>query len=121
MEVVVEGPEIGRGSSEGMLLDFAKLKRAIDIIVGAWDHKTLLRAKTDRLGLLEGDYVVLGIMPTAENLAALAVRVIGSTIDWPVEPPLTGWDLIVRIWETPTSYAECSAKEAGKWLDPQRS
>jgi 6-pyruvoyltetrahydropterin/6-carboxytetrahydropterin synthase len=87
IEVTVAGPVLEGGSSDGMVIDFGDLKERIaDLVVDCMDHQYL------------ND--LFDFVPTAEALAAWSFdRLSGAGL--PV--------VRVRLWETPTSYAEVSA------------
>jgi 6-pyruvoyltetrahydropterin/6-carboxytetrahydropterin synthase len=84
----------------GMVLDFSDLKR----IVGGWidenlDHKMLLHQDDPALPMLrqQGEPVfVLGVNPTAENIARLIFDVTAER----------GFPVVeVKLWETDSCYA----------------
>jgi 6-pyruvoyltetrahydropterin/6-carboxytetrahydropterin synthase len=75
LTVTVEGPIKTDGSPEhGMVIDFARVKQALQVIHSEWDHRCLIGADDP----LERDLrafpgiVILDRQPTAENLAAIA-------------------------------------------------
>ncbi len=77
---------------DGMLVDFYDIKRAID----EWDHRHL------------NDIVTF--VPTAELLAAeMQRRIMALLNDRNVEQA----GCIVRLWETPTSWAQVGELVAG--------
>ncbi|HZK48405.1 MAG TPA: 6-carboxytetrahydropterin synthase QueD [Thermoleophilia bacterium] len=86
MEVAVEGPVDHGGPTDGMVMDFADLRaRVAELVVGPLDHRYL------------ND--LFDFAPTAEALASwamLTLREAGLAV------------VRVRLWETPTSYAEVS-------------
>jgi 6-pyruvoyltetrahydropterin/6-carboxytetrahydropterin synthase len=91
LEVTVEhddGGNIHSGSQEGMVIDFSDFKDMLNrIVVEPMDHKVLNE--------------VLPYRPTAEYMA--------KDIMWQIERALESTGLVckkVRLWETPTSYAE---------------
>lgn len=73
--------EIDGGTN--MVIDMSELKADLRKITDEWDHRYL----NDSL-----------VMPTAENLAVLVLNHL---------PPRVG-SYTVRVWETPTSFAEAS-------------
>lgn len=84
----------------GMVLDFSDLKR----IVGGWidenlDHKMILHSSDPALPMLrqQGEPVfVLGVNPTAENIARLIFDVTDEK----------GFPVVeVKLWETDSCYA----------------
>jgi 6-pyruvoyltetrahydropterin/6-carboxytetrahydropterin synthase len=94
----------------GMIMDFSRVKHlAKEHIVDAWDHAFLVyrgdRQIVDFLTSLPGHKTVqLDAVPTAENLAAIAFRVLD-----PVYQASYGNQLQlerVRIYETPNCWAD---------------
>ncbi|GAB4262599.1 MAG: 6-carboxytetrahydropterin synthase QueD [Thermoleophilia bacterium] len=87
VEVTVEGPVREAGPSRAMVMDFGELEeRVAALVVEPLDHRYL------------ND--VVDLVPTAEALAAwMFARLRDSGL--PV--------VRVRLWETPTSYAEVTA------------
>lgn len=99
-------------SEEGMVMDFSDVKAiAQKHVVEPWDHAFLVYAGdtvvADFLGSLEGHKtVVLDCVPTAENLAALAFRILE-----PAYQDTYGNNLRlerVRIYETPNNWADAA-------------
>lgn len=99
----------GTPDDRGMLLDFKHLKRALQPLVEAWDHATLI-AETDTalLELLQQTdwkHVVLPFDTTAENLSAYVADYLCETM-----PDLLRAHRVhtvrVRLAETETCYAE---------------
>ncbi len=93
----------------GMVMDFSEVKRiANSMLVEQWDHAFLVhegdRAVADFLATLPGHKtVVLPVVPTAENLAAEAFRILdaayaGACGRLRLER--------VRIYETPNNWAD---------------
>jgi 6-pyruvoyltetrahydropterin/6-carboxytetrahydropterin synthase len=112
IEITLSGEIIGtEGSAEqGMVLDFSEVKRIANaVIVDHWDHAFLVyrgdRAVVDFLASLPGHKtVVLPVVPTAENLAAEAFRLLDEAyLD-------TYGNLLrlqqVRLYETPNNWAD---------------
>ncbi len=94
----------------GMVMDFADVKRiANECVVGRWDHAFLVyRGDTQIMSLLSAipDHktVVLDVVPTAENLAAEAFRILD-----PAYRDTYGNHLRlerVRLYETPNCWAD---------------
>ena len=97
-------------SEEGMVMDYSDIKAiAQKHVIEQWDHAFLVyagdTAVADFLKTLEGHKtVVLDCMPTAENLAALAFRILD-----PAYRDTYGNNLRleqVRIYETPNNWAD---------------
>ena len=112
MEITLSGDIIqqhGR-SDEGMVMDFSDVKRiANNVLVNQWDHAFLAyqgdRAVVDFLATLpEHKTVVLTVVPTAENLAVEAFRILDAAyLD------TYGNQLRlerVRLYETPNNWAD---------------
>ncbi|WP_336727488.1 6-carboxytetrahydropterin synthase QueD [Achromobacter ruhlandii] len=99
-------------SDNGMLMDFADIKRiAKTHIVDVWDHAFLVyEGDTTVRGFLDSmpDHktVVLDRIPTAENLAAIIFEILA-----PHYHGHYGADLRltrVRLYETPNCWADCN-------------
>lgn len=89
LEVTLAGPLKTRGSSQGMVMDFADVSRLVKReIITQWDHHSL------------ND--LFSFPTTAENLALEAFRRLKAA-NLPV--------VRVRLWETTTSYAEVNAHD----------
>jgi 6-pyruvoyltetrahydropterin/6-carboxytetrahydropterin synthase len=112
MEITLSGEIIQtEGASEqGMVMDFSDVKHiALEKIANVWDHAFLVyRGDSEVLNFLNGipghKTVVLNSVPTAENLAAEAFRVLDAAyVD------VYGNHLRlerVRIYETPNNWAD---------------
>lgn len=94
----------------GMVMDFADVKRiANERVVARWDHAFLAyrgdSAVVDFLASMPGHKtVVLDVVPTAENLAAEAFRILDTAYR-----DTYGNDLRlerVRLYETPNCWAD---------------
>lgn len=112
LEVTLSGDVIRADGSpvNGMVMDFGEVKAiAKSHVVDAWDHAFLVyhgdRAVADFLASLPGHKtVVLDVVPTAENLAALAFRILD-----PLYHDSYGNHLRlerVRLFETPNCWAD---------------
>ena len=105
MEVVVVGPI----NQQGMVLDFAYIKRALKPLVEAWDHATLVYEGDERYLAFVRDmgfkHYVFPYDTTAENLARYAAdRLLTEAAE---DLAACGATLItVRVYETATAYAE---------------
>ena len=87
----------------GMIIDFKHLKKAIDDVVGIWDHSLLLYEKDPLIPCLYGMHgiklYVLPFIPTAENMGEYVGKVMNRAA--------RGYRVVaVKIYETSTSYAE---------------
>lgn len=101
-EITVAGPvqQAYGNTDDGMVVDFGVVKaRARDWIV-QHDHRFLIHKEDPRASVLmrmQGGAVVVGYVPTAENIAAdlfAWLRADGINVTR------------VRLYETPTAYAE---------------
>jgi 6-pyruvoyltetrahydropterin/6-carboxytetrahydropterin synthase len=112
LEVTLSGDVIRADGSpvNGMVMDFGEVKAiAKTHVVDVWDHAFLVyrgdRAVADFLASLPGHKtVVLDVVPTAENLAALAFRILD-----PLYHDSYGNHLRlerVRLFETPNCWAD---------------
>lgn len=112
LEVTLSGDVIRADGSpvNGMVMDFGEVKAiARTHVVDLWDHAFLVyrgdRAIADFLASLPGHKtVVLDLVPTAENLAALAFRILD-----PLYHDTYGNHLRlerVRLFETPNCWAD---------------
>ena len=128
--VTVEGPLVkGDGRSDnGMVLDFADIKRALETeIKDLFDHAfimyrgdmelwDLMRPKSPRPDLFNsvatcvvrgfGNVVLLDCIPTAENLAKVCFRRLSEVLNRPEADIKV---LQVEFWETPNSVATYSS------------
>lgn len=112
LEVTLEGEVITTPgvSEEGMVMDFSDVKKvAMERIVAPWDHAFLVyRGDTPVREFLESlpghKTVVLDFIPTAENLAAYAFRILDTAY---VDVYGNKLRLAkVRLFETPNNWAE---------------
>lgn len=97
---------------QGMVMDFSEVKRiAQSVLVDQWDHAFLVYAQdimvVEFLKTLENHKtVVLGVQPTAENLATIAFEILDQAYH-----DIYGNDLRlehVRLYETPNCWADTS-------------
>ena len=114
IEITLSGTVIDTAgaSDEGMVMDFSEVKAiAKRELVDRWDHAFLVyrgdHAVVDFLATLpEHKTVMLDVVPTAENLAAEAFRVLDAAyVD------VYGNQLRlerVRLYETPNNWADAS-------------
>lgn len=112
LEVTLSGSIIKADGApvNGMVMDFADVKRiANELVVSRWDHAFLAyrgdSVVIDFLASMPGHKtVVLDVVPTAENLAAEAFRILE-----PAYHDVYGNDLRlerVRLYETPNCWAD---------------
>lgn len=112
IEITLSGELVGTegASEEGMVMDFSDVKRiAKAVVVDHWDHAFLAyrgdHAVVDFLETLPGHKtVVLPVIPTAENLATEAFRLLDAAyLD-------TYGNRLrlerVRLYETPNNWAD---------------
>lgn len=97
-------------AEQGMVMDFSEVKHiANDVLVRHWDHAFLVYEKdhavVDFLALLPGHKtVVLPVVPTAENLATEAFRILDAAYRDTYGNQL-GLQR-VRLYETPNNWAD---------------
>jgi len=112
IEITLSGDIINKenSSENGMVMDFSDVKAiARKSVVDVWDHAFLVyRGDTEVLGFLNSlpDHktVVMDSVPTAENMAAEAFRILDSQCQ-----DFYGNHLKlerVRLYETPNSWAD---------------
>lgn len=117
IEITLSGDIItAEGSpAQGMVMDFAQVKRIAEkTLVSAWDHAFLVYSGdtpvVEFLKSLPGHKtVVLGVTPTAENLARVAFSILR-----PAYQDTYGNHLRlerVRIYETPNNWADAVREE----------
>lgn len=112
LEITLSGQIISAEgvSEQGMVMDFSAVKTiANETLVSRWDHAFLVyrgdAAVVDFLATLSGHKtVVLDVVPTAENLAAEAFRVLDAAY---VDSYGNQLRLErVRLYETPNNWAD---------------
>jgi 6-pyruvoyltetrahydropterin/6-carboxytetrahydropterin synthase len=97
-------------AEEGMVMDFSEVKSiAQAVLVDRWDHAFLVyegdRAVVEFLATLpEHKTVVLPVVPTAENLAAEAFRILGVAYRDTYGNQLRLQR--VRLYETPNNWVD---------------
>lgn len=106
LEVVLKGPVGGRPGEEGFLMDFGDFKKTVrELVVDPLDHAFLAMGNEPVLETLKqtGSKIAwLGFRSTAENLTAYICHQLKKA-GLPVHS--------VKLWETPTSWAEVLAGE----------
>lgn len=114
IEVTVSG-RITRQDGDprnGMVLDFSEIKAVVKAeIVDKWDHAFLVyredHAILDFLQTLpDHRTVILDVVPTAENLVALAFRILAPRIGEICDKQLTLES--IRLYETPNCWADAT-------------
>ena len=114
LEVTLSGSIIKADGApvNGMVMDFADVKRiANELVVSRWDHAFLAyrgdSVVIEFLASMPGHKtIVLDVVPTAENLAAEAFRILE-----PAYHDVYGNDLRlerVRLYETPNCWADAT-------------
>jgi len=114
IEVTVAGDVTRQDGNprNGMVLDFSEVKAAVRAsIVDVWDHAFLVyRGDTQVREFLDTmpDHrtVILDVVPTAENLAAEAFRLLAPRIAELCEKSLKLEN--VRLYETPNCWADAT-------------
>lgn len=107
VDVVLTGPTVEEGSSKGMVVDFYHVKQLAGELIDRLDHATLLEGSEPvfESGVLNTKRVVFGFRTTAENMSKFLTWSLATLLQ-----PYARLDL-VRLWETPTGYAECDYYE----------
>ena len=116
LHITLEGNPVDQDghAANGMILDFSDVKKlAEDHLVSKWDHAFLVYEKDTAVrdfleSLPDHKTVVLDKVPTAENLASIAFRLLKD-----VYADFYGNALAlktVRIYETPNCWAEVTAE-----------
>lgn len=100
LQVTVRGKLV-----DGMVVDFNQLKRSMEAIKAKFDHKCVLEGTSAEdielvhtLRKIGCEYYIPGYRPTAENMVAHIANMLIEDYHLDVE--------CVRLWETPTSFAE---------------
>lgn len=117
IEITLTGDIINQegASDEGMVMDFADVKRiAKEQVVDAWDHAFLVYCKDETvlsfLNSLPGHKtVILDVVPTAENLARVAFKLLDPAYRDTYNTHLTLQR--VRLYETPNNWADCLRRD----------
>ena len=112
LEVTLSGDIIEAAGSavNGMVMDFAEVKSiAQDVVVNVWDHAFLVYKGDSRVldfltSMPEHKTVVLDCVPTAENLARLAFRLLDARYQDRYGNHLRLEQ--VRLYETPNCWAD---------------
>ena len=118
-EICVEGELIDKSgvSEEGMVIDFADIKRTAQKLIQAeLDHAFMVWDKDDELldffKHSKGHKpVIVPFTPTAENVSVYIFQILKDKFS---DVYKTGLHLqSIKLWETPTSYALYEAKIEG--------
>ncbi|AEC16577.1 6-pyruvoyl tetrahydropterin synthase [Gallibacterium anatis UMN179] len=106
LQVIVSGETEDNGAKKGMVIDFADLKRAVnELIISPMDHAFIYDQSSERetkiaqlLQQLNSKTFALPMRSTAENLAQFIFQRLQENVGFHLHS--------VRLWETPTSFAE---------------
>ena len=112
IEISLSGEIIGAdgAAEQGMVMDFSEIKRIANaVLVDRWDHAFLVHEGDHDvvafLATLPGHKtVVLPVVPTAENLAAEAFRILAAAYVHTYGNQLRLQR--VRLYETPNNWAD---------------
>ena len=122
-EIWMEGDlvNISGNSSEGMVIDFGDIKAiATKYVHDVLDHGFMLWEKDKLLVNFfkknkEQKHTIVPFVPTSENIAGWIFQTLDNKFK---DKYKTGLRLYsVKLWETPTSIAVCTRKDANKWKD----
>jgi 6-pyruvoyltetrahydropterin/6-carboxytetrahydropterin synthase len=98
-------------SEQGMVMDFSDVKHiAKERVVDAWDHAFLVYRGDEQvlnfLNTMPGHKtIILDVVPTAENLAQVAFKLLDHAYRDTYNNNLTLQR--VRLYETPNNWADC--------------
>jgi 6-pyruvoyltetrahydropterin/6-carboxytetrahydropterin synthase len=119
-EICVEGNliTIDGTSNEGMVIEFGDIKKiAIEYVHNVLDHGFMVWSKDNVLVSFfkenpDQKHIIVPFVPTSENIAAWIFNQLDSHIK---DKYKTGLRLhSIKLWETPTSVAICTRKDAEK-------
>lgn len=124
IEITLSGEIIraAGAAGEGMVMDFSDVKHiAKRMLVDHWDHAFLVHAAdrvvADFLASLPGHKtVVLPVVPTAENLAAEAFRILDAAYHHTYGNRLQLER--VRLFETPNNWADAMRQTTLTGMEP---
>jgi len=111
LEVVVHGPVIDKEGDpkEGFVIDFTDLKKVVKAyIVDPMDHAFLAQGNEPILPTLKesgSKIYYLGFRSTCENMSVYICETLMKLFP--------EFDFTVRLWETPTGWAEASSRGMG--------
>ena len=106
LQVIVSGETENNGAKKGMAIDIADSKRAVnELIISPIDHAFIYDQSSERetkiaqlLQQLNSKTFALPMRSTAENLAQFIFQRLQENVGFHLHS--------VRLWETPTSFAE---------------
>lgn len=112
LQVTIDQPLQSEGNEECMVMDFNTLKKAIDFVTEAFDHAIIfsdaayrseaenaLMDWADKYGM---NYVIISAGKSTSECIAIEIKSRISCYLAEIPTP----SISVRIWETPTSFAE---------------
>lgn len=112
LQVTVEAPLQDKGNETGMVMDFNTLKKAIDFVTDSFDHAIIFsdiayRGEAENALLDWADKYAMNyvIIPAGKSTSECIATAIRAKIVYAL-PIVEMEDITVRIWETPTSFAE---------------
>lgn len=109
LEVEVQGPLIQGGPKDGMVLDFSTLKSVVKMhIIDRMDHAFLYDQTNARETAIATLLQSMGLVTYAFEHRTTA-EAISRHIFERLRPHLPVSR--IRLWETPTSYSECTAED----------
>lgn len=106
LQVIVSGETENSGAKKGMVIDFSDLKKVVnDLIISPMDHAFIYDQSSERetkiaqlLQQLNSKTFALPVRSTAENLAQFIFQRLQENVGFHLHS--------IRLWETPTSFAE---------------
>lgn len=112
LQVTIDNPLQNEGNETGMVMDFNTLKKVIDFITESFDHAIIFsdmeyrgeaeNALLDWADKYNMNYVIIPAGKSTSECIATAIRAkIACAL-----PAVEMGNISVRIWETPTSFAE---------------
>jgi 6-pyruvoyltetrahydropterin/6-carboxytetrahydropterin synthase len=112
IEVTVTGPihEDSKSSDFGMVIDFSDVKQIIkDLVVERWDHAFIVYQDDKEIinflnTIPNHKTVIFPVVPTAENMASEAYRILSVEFKKRFNHQLT--IKRIRMYETPNSWAD---------------
>lgn len=112
LQVSIEASLQSKGNEECMVMDFNNLKNAIDTITNAFDHAIIFSDAAHRseaenalmawANMYDKAYVVITTGKSTSECIATEIKARLSCYMSNIRLP----DITVRVWETPTSFAE---------------
>lgn len=110
LQVTLEGDLTKEGDSQGMVMDFNELNQYMDVVSNSFDHAIIFSDSGYRsiaeeslfkwANSFDMNYIVMPGKCTCETMAIYIKEMIKSLVD------MQRVEVSVRLWETPTSFAE---------------